>query len=342
MRLAVTGAAGFIGSAFVRATLSRDQGVKVLALDSLTYAGNLENLAPVANSPGFGFERVDIRDREGLRRCFETFRPEVVVHCAAESHVDRSILSPADSVATNVLGTAVLLDVAREHNPRLFVHVSTDEVYGSIDAPDVAYESAPLSPTSPYSASKAGADHLVLAFGKTFSLPVIVSRATNNYGPYQFPEKLIPLIISNALRDLPLPLYGDGLQVRDWLHVEDHCRAIDALIARGQPGSIYNVGGSSPISNIELVRSVLRICGKPESLIQHVPDRPGHDRRYAVSSERLRDETGWAPSTAFDDGLRSTVEWYRHNPGWVQRVRSGEYLRYYERNYAARGISLLR
>ena len=342
MRLAVTGAAGFIGSAFVRAILSRGEGAEVLALDSLTYAGNLENLRPVANSPGFGFERLDIRDREGLRRSFETFRPEVVVHCAAESHVDRSILSPADSVATNVLGTAVLLDVAREHNPKTFLHVSTDEVYGSIDAPDVASENAPLSPTSPYSASKAGADHLVLAYGKTFSLPVIVSRATNNYGPYQFPEKLIPLIVSNALRDLPLPVYGDGLQVRDWLHVDDHCRAIDALIARGQPGSIYNVGGGSPISNMELVRSVLRICGKPESLIQHVPDRPGHDRRYAVSSERLRDETGWAPSVDFDDGLRSTVEWYRRNPGWVQRVRSGEYLRYYERNYAARGLSLPR
>ena len=340
MRLAVTGAAGFIGSALVRATLSRGEGVKVLALDSLTYAGNLENLAPVANSPGFGFERLDIRDREGLRRSFETFRPDVVVHCAAESHVDRSILSPADSVATNVLGTAVLMDVAREHNPRLFLQVSTDEVYGSIDAPEVASESAPLSPTSPYSASKAGADHLVLAYGKTFSLPVIVSRATNNYGPYQFPEKLIPLVVSNALRDLPLPVYGDGLQVRDWLHVDDHCRAIDALIARGQPGNIYNVGGNSPLSNMELVRSVLRICCKPESLIQHVPDRPGHDRRYAVSSERIHRETGWAPSVTFDDGLRSTVEWYRQNPGWLQRVRSGEYLRYYERNYAARGVGL--
>ena len=342
MRLAVTGAAGFIGSAFVRATLSRSEGVEVLALDSLTYAGNLENLAPVANSAGFKFERLDIRDREGLERSFEGFRPDVVVHCAAESHVDRSILSPADSVATNVLGTAVLLDVSRSHNPKLFLHVSTDEVYGSIDPPDVASEGAPLSPTSPYSASKAGADHLVLAYGKTFSLPVIVSRATNNYGPFQFPEKLIPLVVSNALCDLPLPVYGDGLQVRDWLHVDDHCRAIDALIARGQPGAIYNVGGNSPLSNMELVRSVLRICGKPESLIQHVPDRPGHDRRYAVSSERIRRETGWAPSVPFDEGLRSTVEWYRRNPDWIQRVRSGEYMRYYERNYAARGVSLPR
>ena len=342
MRLLVTGAAGFIGSAFVRATVSRGEGVEVLALDSLTYAGNLENLAPVASLPGFEFERADIRDRERLHRSFSKFLPDVVVHCAAESHVDRSILSPGDSVSTNVLGTAVLLDVAREHNPSLFLHVSTDEVYGSIDAPAVASESAPLSPTSPYSASKAGSDHLVLAYGKTFSLPVIVSRATNNYGPYQFPEKLIPLIVANAVCDLPLPVYGDGRQVRDWLHVDDHCRAIDALIARGQRGGIYNVGGNSPLSNLEVVRRVLRHCGKPESLIQHVPDRPGHDRRYAVASDRIRRETGWVPRVEFDDGLRSTVEWYQDNPGWVQRVRSGEYLRYYESNYAARGLSLPR
>lgn len=338
MKLLVTGAAGFIGSAFVRSTLSRnDGGARVLAVDSLTYAGNLENLEPVASAPGFEFERIDVRDASALGAAFDRFRPDVVVHYAAESHVDRSILSPTETTSTNFQGTAVLLEAARAQPPRLFVHVSTDEVYGSIEAPGEATEGSPLLPASPYSASKAGSDLLALSYGATFALPVLVTRASNNYGPYQFPEKLIPLMAANALDDAPLPVYGDGLQVRDWLHVDDHCRAIDALIARGRPGQIYNVGGSSPRTNLEIVRRVLELCGKPESLIRHVPDRPGHDRRYALSSAKITAETGWAPAIGFDSGLASTIDWYRANQAWVQRVRSGEYQRYYERNYARRG-----
>ncbi len=341
MNLLVTGAAGFIGSAFVRARLGRAGGTRILALDSLTYAGNLENLAPVAQSPEFEFERTDIRDATAVRAAFRRFRPDAVVHCAAESHVDRSILSPLDSVSTNVQGTAVLLEAARERPPKVFLQVSTDEVYGSVDAPGLASEDAPLRPTSPYSASKAGADCLVLAYGATYSLPVIVSRGSNTYGPYQFPEKLIPLMIANALDGKPLPVYGDGLHQRTWLHVDDHCRALEALIERGRPGQIYNVAGQSLLSNLEVVREVLKLCARPESLIQFVPDRPGHDRRYALTSEKLCDETGWTPAIEFNAGLRSTFEWYVANRAWVDGVRSGEYLQYYERNYAHRSSGLV-
>lgn len=245
MRLLVTGGAGFVGSTFVRKTLSRGHGTQVLVLDSLTYAGNLENLEPVASVPGFEFRRTDISDARAVRKAFRLFRPNFVVHFAAESHVDRSILAPADCVATNTQGTAVLLEAARECPPRLFVHVSTDDVYGSVDAPSASDEGFPLRPSSPHSASKAGSDLLALAYAETFALPVIVTRASNNNGPYQFPEKLIPLMIANALDDLPLPVYGDGLQVRDWLHVEDHCCAITALIEKGRPGEIYNGGGGT-------------------------------------------------------------------------------------------------
>ena len=342
MKLLVTGAAGFIGSAFVRARLGRADGARVLALDCLTYAGNLENLVPVAQLPEFEFERTDIRDATAVRSAFRRFRPDIVVHCAAESHVDRSILSPLESVATNVQGTAVLLEAAREHPPELFLQVSTDEVYGSVDAPGFASEDAPLRPTSPYSASKAGADCLALAYGATYSLPVIVSRGSNTYGPYQFPEKLIPLMIANALDGKPLPVYGDGLHQRTWLHVDDHCRALEALIERGSPGQVYNVAGQSLLSNLEVVREVLRLCGRPESLVQFVPDRPGHDRRYALTSERLSDQTGWVPATDFSVGLQSTFKWYVENRAWVDGVRSGEYLQYYERNYARRSASVVR
>ena len=340
MKLLVTGAAGFIGSAFVRARLGRADGTRILALDCLTYAGNLESLAPVAQSPAFEFERTDIRDAPAVRAAFRRFRPDVVVHCAAESHVDRSILTPLDSVSTNVQGTAVLLEAAREHAPRLFLQVSTDEVYGSIDPPGFATEDAALRPASPYSASKAGADCLALAYGATYSLPVIVSRGSNTYGPYQFPEKLIPLMIANALDGKPLPVYGDGLHQRTWLHVDDHCRALEALIERGRPGQVYNVSGRSLLSNLEVVREILRLCARPESLVEFVPDRPGHDRRYALTSAKLNDRTGWAPAIEFKAGLRSTLEWYVENRAWVDGVRSGEYLRYYERNYARRAASL--
>lgn len=342
MRLLVTGGAGFIGSALVRRILQHRPAADLLVVDALTYAGNLENLAPVAGRPGFGFERLDIRDGDGVRRVFGCFRPDAVVHCAAESHVDRSILEPSGSVSTNVAGTAALLEAAREHPPRIFLHVSTDEVYGSIAAPDYADESAPLRPSSPYSASKAGADLLALAYGITFGLPVIVSRASNNYGPYQFPEKLIPLMIANALDDRPLPVYGDGLQVRDWLYVEDHCRALESLLERGSPGQVYNIGGRAALTNLEVVRRILQHCGKPESLIRHVPDRPGHDRRYALQCAKIAATAGWKPETDFAAGLRRTVAWYQANSAWVARVRSGEYLAYHERNYASRAAAAAR
>ena len=336
MRLLVTGGAGFIGSAFVRDAISRRAWAEVLVLDALTYAGNLDNLAPVSAMPGFGFERADIRDRQVTAAAFDRFRPDVVVNFAAESHVDRSILSPEDSVSTNVLGTASLLDAARECPPGVFVQVSTDEVYGSVEDPLLADERRPLRPSSPYSASKAGSDLLALAYGQTFSLPVVVTRASNNYGPYQFPEKLIPLMISNALEGVPLPVYGDGLQVRDWLHVSDHCRAINAVIDRGRLGQAYNVGGGCRLRNLDVVRRILRLCGRPESLVERVPDRPAHDRRYALDSSKIEADTGWVPEREFEAGLRETVRWYRENREWVERVRSGEYRRYYERNYSRR------
>lgn len=337
MRLLVTGGAGFIGSNFVRQALRRGRQVEILVLDLLTYAGNLENLAPVADLPTFRFSRVDIRDAAAVRDAFRSFRPEAVVHFAAESHVDRSIHSPEEFVSTNVTGTGVLLEAAREWPVGRFLHVSTDEVYGSIPAPHAADEERPLSPSNPYSASKAGADLLVSAYAKTHSLPVLITRASNNYGPYQFPEKLIPLMITNALADKPLPVYGDGLQVRDWLHVHDHCRAIEAVLAAGRAGETYNIGGECSMQNIEVVRRVLDCCRKPESLIEYVPDRPGHDRRYALDSKKIKSDTGWEPGTSFDPGLWETVRWFRDNPEWFARVHSGEYRNLYELNYSQRG-----
>lgn len=336
MRLLVTGGAGFIGSNFVRQVLQRGRRAEVLVLDLLTYAGNLENLAAVADLPTFRFSRADIRDQAAVRDAFRSFRPEAVVHFAAESHVDRSIHSPAEFVSTNVSGTGVLLEAAREWTVERFLHVSTDEVYGSIPEPHAADEERALSPSNPYSASKAGADLLVLAYAKTHSLPALITRASNNYGPYQFPEKLIPLMITNALGDKPLPVYGDGLQVRDWLHVHDHCRAIEAVLAAGRAGETYNIGGDCSIRNIEVVRRVLDCCRKPESLIDYVLDRPGHDRRYALDSRKIKSDTGWEPSIDFDAGLRETVRWFRDNPQWFARVRSGEYRNVHELNYPQR------
>lgn len=320
MKLLVTGGAGFIGSAFVRRRLASAPDQAVLTIDALTYAGSLDNLAPVARMPGFGFEQADIRDAAAMRRVFRRFRPEAVVHFAAESHVDRSIREPGNVIATNVQGTATLLEAAREAQPRLFLHVSTDEVYGSLESPREADEGSPLRPSSPYAASKAGSDLIALAYGATYSLPVAVTRAANNYGPRQFPEKLIPLMIAKALEDRPLPVYGDGRQVRDWLYVDDHCRAVEALLASAEAGQVYNIPGVCALSNLEVVRRVLRLCGKPESLIEHVRDRPAHDRRYALSGAKLARETGWAPAVDFDVGLRRTVDWYRRNPQWVARA----------------------
>lgn len=342
MKLLVTGGAGFIGSAFVRMMLSGAAARELVVLDKLTYAGNLENLAPVAGDPRYRFVRGDICDAALVEQLMAGLHPDAVVHFAAESHVDRSILSPSPVFETNLRGTFVLLEAARRIPPGLFVHVSTDEVYGSLPEPLEADENFPLRPSSPYSASKAGSDLLALSYFTTYRVPVIVTRASNNYGPYQFPEKLIPLMIANALEERPLPVYGDGGHVRDWLYVEDHCRALAALLEKGRPGEIYNIGGNCALPNLEVVRRILRITGKPESLIRFVTDRPGHDRRYALSSRKIEQETGWKAETDFDQGLRRTVAWYQQNSGWVERVRSGEYQRYYEQNYLNREAEIRR
>ena len=332
-KLLVTGGAGFIGSAFVRLVAASDQ---VTVLDKLTYAGNLENLLPVAASPHYRFVHGDICDAKLVNDLVADLNPDAIVHFAAESHVDRSILSPAPVFETNLRGTFTLLEAARLHKIPRFLHVSTDEVYGSIDAPHEADEHYPLRASSPYSASKAGSDLLALSYFITYKLPVTVTRASNNYGPYQFPEKLIPLMISNALADQSLPIYGDGMQVRDWLYVDDHCRAILAAIDHGRPGEVYNIGGSRSLANVEVVKMMLAQLGKPESLMVTVKDRPGHDRRYALSSEKLMRETGWHAQMPFEQGLQATIDWYRANAAWTARVKSGEYQTYYEKNYAAR------
>ena len=342
MRLLVTGGAGFIGSAFVRMTLEGSAPARLVTLDKLTYAGNMENLAPVAGDARHRFVRGDICDAELVESLVAEERPDAIVHFAAESHVDRSILSPEPVFRTNLMGTAVLLEAARKHRVGRFVHVSTDEVYGSIDAPAVADESFPLRPSSPYSASKAGSDLMALAYFATYRTPVIVTRASNNYGPYQFPEKLIPLMISNALEGRPLPIYGDGLHVRDWLYVEDHCRAILSVLEHGREGEIYNIGGNRALPNREVVLKILAATGRPESLMTSVADRPGHDRRYALSSEKILRETGWQPVVSFEEGLARTIAWYRENQEWVRHVKSGEYRDYYERNYERRASELAR
>jgi dTDP-glucose 4,6-dehydratase len=308
----------------------------VVNFDKLTYAGNLENLASVAGDARYRFVHGDICDASLVGQVIEETRPDVLVHFAAESHVDRSILSPAPVFETNLRGTFTLLEAARTLKVPRFLHVSTDEVYGSIAPPHEADENYPLRPSSPYSASKAGSDLLALSYFVTYKMPVMVTRASNNYGPYQFPEKLIPLMISNAIEDRPLPIYGDGMQVRDWLYVDDHCRAILAVIERGREGEIYNIGGSRALPNVEVVERILQAAGKPRSLMHTVTDRPGHDRRYALSSEKLMRETGWKAEMPFEEGLQSTLDWYRANAAWIARVKSGEYQNYYQQNYANR------
>jgi dTDP-glucose 4,6-dehydratase len=338
MKFLVTGGAGFIGSAFVRMLLAGDRASSVTNLDKLTYAGNLENLVSIADDPRYRFVHGDICDQALVRRVVEETKPDVLVNFAAESHVDRSILSPEPVFETNLRGTLTLLEAARLLAIPRFLHVSTDEVYGSIDAPHDADENYPLRASSPYSASKAGSDLLALSYFITYKLPVTVTRASNNYGPYQFPEKLIPLMISNAIEDRPLPIYGDGMQIRDWLYVDDHCRAILAAIERGRAGEIYNIGGSRALPNVDVVRKILAALGKPESLMQTVKDRPGHDRRYALSSEKLMRETGWRAEMPFEQGLEATIAWYRTNDRWVARVKSGEYQQFYESNYGGRAV----
>jgi dTDP-glucose 4,6-dehydratase len=305
-------------------------------LDKLTYAGNAENLADLAGEPRHLFVRGDICDGPLVADLRKTEAIDAVMHLAAESHVDRSILSPAVFIDTNVRGTQVLLEAARERGVKRFLHVSTDEVYGSLGPTGFFTETTPLAPTSPYSASKASSDLLALAYGHTFGLPVVVTRCSNNYGPYQFPEKLIPLMIANALRGAPLPVYGDGMNVRDWIHVEDHCRGLLAALERGADGEVYNFGAASERHNIDIVRQVLRLLGKPESLIAYVKDRPGHDRRYAIDAAKAREQLGWAPRHVFEDALAATVRWYVEHRPWWERIISGEYLGYYERQYGGR------
>ena len=336
MKIVVTGGAGFIGSAFVRLALAGPGDIRIANVDALTYAGNLENLAAVSSDPRYSFHKADIADPAAIEAVFAEVQPDAVVHFAAESHVDRSILSPEPVIRTNLNGTFTLLEAARRHKTARFVHVSTDEVYGSIDEPHEADENYPLRASSPYSASKAGSDLLALSYCTTYKMNVSVTRASNNYGPFQFPEKLIPLMIANALEGKQLPVYGDGMQIRDWLYVDDHCRAIRAVLEKGRAGEVYNIGGSRALPNIEVVQRILAATGQPESLIKYVTDRPGHDRRYAITSDKVERETGWKPQVEFEQGLADTVRWYRDNAGWIANVRSGAYREFYERNYTGR------
>ncbi|MBX2991936.1 MAG: dTDP-glucose 4,6-dehydratase [Bacteroidetes bacterium] len=332
-RVLVTGGAGFIGSNFIRYFLARNPDVDVINFDKLTYAGNLENLADVESNTRYHFVKGDICERSEVESVFKKFGFDSVVHFAAESHVDRSILGSSVFVQTNVAGTHVVLDVAKECGIRRFLHVSTDEVYGSLGSTGKFTEETPLHPNSPYSASKAGSDLLALAYHHTHGVPVIVTRCSNNYGPYQFPEKLIPLMIINALNDKPLPVYGDGLNVRDWLHVVDHCGAIEAVLQSGKPGEVYNIGGNNEWKNIDIVKLILQKVGKPESLIRFVKDRPGHDRRYAIDAAKIKNEIGWTPSYTFERGIEETVQWYLNNRNWWSRVMTGEYQEYYQKQY---------
>ncbi len=339
MKMLVTGGAGFIGSNFLFFMREKHPDYELLCLDKLTYAGNLETLRPLLGTPGFRFLRADIADRTAVYDIFETEKPDVVVNFAAESHVDRSIEDPGVFLATNVMGTAVLLDACRKYGVARCHQVSTDEVYGDLplDRPDLFFtERTPLHTSSPYSASKASADLLCGAYQRTYGLPITVSRCSNNYGPYQFPEKLIPLMIANALSDKPLPVYGEGLNVRDWLYVEDHCRAIDLILEKGRAGQVYNVGGHNERRNIDIVKKILALLGKPESLIEHVTDRKGHDRRYAIDPALIRRELGWEPETGFDEGIERTVRWYLDHRPWWENIINGEYRNYYERMYGNR------
>ncbi len=339
MNIIVTGGAGFIGSNFVFYQLKNHPDDKIICVDNLTYAGNLQTLDKVMNCPQFTFVKADISDRNAMEEIFEKFQPDIVVNFAAESHVDRSIENPEIFLKTNVLGVQVLLDCCKKYGIVRYHQVSTDEVYGDLplDRTDLFFtEDTPIHTSSPYSASKASADLLVLAYFRTFGLPVSITRCSNNYGPYHFPEKLIPLIISRALDDKTLPVYGTGENVRDWLFVEDHCSAIDLVIRKGKTGEVYNVGGHNEKTNLEVVKTVLKHLGKPESLITFVNDRPGHDMRYAIDPTKIHSELGWLPKTKFEDGIKLTIDWYLNNKEWWQNIISGEYQNYYNRMYADR------
>ncbi len=337
--LLVTGGAGFIGGNFARYMLETHADMAIVNFDALTYAGNLESLADLENNPRYAFVKGSVADKAAVERLFAEHRFDAVAHFAAETHVDRSLTDAELFIETNALGTQRLLDAARAHGVKRHVQISTDEVYGSLGPQGEFTEASPIQPNNPYAASKAAADFLVRAAFKTHKLETVITRCSNNFGPFQFPEKLIPLMIANALEDKPLPVYGDGLHVRDWLYVLDHCSAIDAVLHKGKPGEIYNIGGHKDVPNIEVVRTLLGILGKPESLIRHVQDRPGHDRRYAMDSTKIRQELGWEPAHNFEDALRRTVEWYLDNRAWQERARSGAYQDYYKTMYEERLVN---
>ena len=341
MKIIVTGGAGFIGSNFVYYELAKHSEDEIICFDALTYAGNLETLADAEKNPQFTFVKGDIANRQTVYRLFERVKPDVVVNFAAESHVDRSIENPEIFLQTNVIGTSVLLDACRKYGIQRYHQVSTDEVYGDLplDRSDLFFtEDTPLHTSSPYSASKASADLLVQAYHRTYKLPVTISRCSNNYGPYHFPEKLIPLMIINALSDKKLPVYGDGKNVRDWLYVEDHCAAIDLIIRKGREGEVYNIGGHNERANIDVVKTILHELDKPESLIEHVTDRKGHDRRYAIDPTKIHDELGWLPQTKFEDGIKKTVKWYLEHQDWWQHIISGAYQEYYHDMYGKKNV----
>ena len=341
MTIIVTGGAGFIGSNFIYYMLKKHPNDRIICVDKLTYAGNLETLEPVMEKKNFKFIRADIADRQTVYRIFEQEKPDIVVNFAAESHVDRSIENPEIFLQTNVIGTSVLLDACRRYGIDRYHQVSTDEVYGDLplDRPDLFFtEETNLKTSSPYSASKAGADLLVMAYHRTYKIPTTISRCSNNYGPYHFPEKLIPLMIINALSDKKLPVYGDGKNVRDWLYVEDHCRAIDLILQKGRVGEVYNIGGHNERANIDVVKTILKELGKPEDLIEHVTDRKGHDRRYAIDPTKIHTELGWEPETKFEDGIKKTVKWYLEHKDWWQHIIDGDYQHYYENMYSKKQV----
>lgn len=336
MKIIVTGGAGFIGGNFVHYMINKYSDYQIICLDKLTYAGNLETLEPVMNNKNFKFIKGDIADRPFIYSLFETERPDIVVNFAAESHVDRSIEGPEIFLKTNILGTNVLLDACKKYGIKRYHQVSTDEVYGDLplDRPDLFFtEETPIHTSSPYSASKASADLLVQAYYRTFKIPVTISRCSNNYGPYHFPEKLIPLMIANALNDKQLPVYGKGENVRDWLYVEDHCRAIDMIIHNGRVGEVYNIGGHNERTNLEVVKTIIKELGKSEDLIKYVTDRPGHDMRYAIDPTKIKNELGWEPLTLFDEGIKKTIKWYLDNKEWWTNIINGEYKNYYKKMY---------
>ena len=340
MTIIVTGGAGFIGSNFVFHMLQAHPDYRIVCLDKLTYAGNISTLEPVLQQDNFRFVKADICDRQAVDKLFQEEKPDIVVNFAAESHVDRSIENPGIFLETNIMGTAVLMDACRKYGIQRYHQVSTDEVYGDLplDRPDLFFtEETPLHTSSPYSSSKASADLLVMAYYRTYGLPVTISRCSNNYGPYHFPEKLIPLMIANALADKPLPVYGNGENVRDWLYVEDHCRAVDLIIHAGKVGEVYNVGGHNEKRNIDIVRIICQELGKPESLIVHVEDRKGHDRRYAIDPAKIHRELGWLPETKFEDGIKKTIKWYLEHKKWWQDIINGEYQEYYAKMYGSKG-----